>query len=125
MRSSYTDESRTLLTTVGVAVMPDQNHVDAALGSLSVGGHERAGLRVVPFPHTVAADWSDARRQETSSRSGPMPYAILQVSGWADGRTMPELADAEPFRHADTLLDHLSEFFVHTERPCEERGVRC
>ncbi|MCO5994262.1 hypothetical protein [Actinoallomurus rhizosphaericola] len=125
LRATYTDATRTLLTTVGAVVMPDQDKAETAMEALSAGGHERYALRVVPFPDTVAADWEDARRQFTAYRSGPTPYVIVQVSGWVDGRTMPETADKERFRFADTLLDHLSGVFVPADDPCKARDVRC
>ncbi|MEV5710310.1 hypothetical protein [Actinoallomurus sp. NPDC052274] len=127
LRATYTDASRTLLTTVGVVVMSDsdEDKVETALRSLSEDGHNRYGLRVVPFPDTPAADWDDTRRQETAYRSGPMPYVILQVSGWVDGRTTAETADKERFKPADTLLDHLAGLFVKADDPCKVRGVRC
>ncbi|GAA4604134.1 hypothetical protein GCM10023195_14020 [Actinoallomurus liliacearum] len=127
LRATYTDASRTLLTTVGVVVMSDsdEDKVETALRSLSEDGHNRYGLRVVPFPDTPAADWDDTRRQETAYRSGPMPYVILQVSGWVDGRTTSETADKERFKPADTLLDHLAGLFVKADDPCKARGVRC
>lgn len=125
LRATYTDASRTLLTTVGVVVMSDERRLDTALSALSEGGRNNHGLRAVPFPGTVAAGFTDARRQETSYRSGPMPYAMLAVSGWVDGRTMPETDDKERFRPADTLLDHLAGLFAKVDDPCKVQGVRC
>ncbi|MCO5972686.1 hypothetical protein [Actinoallomurus soli] len=106
-------------------VMPDEDKAETAIEALSSGGHGRYALRVVSFPDTVAADWDDARRQFTAYRSGPTPYVTVQVSGWVDGRTMPETADKERFRFADTVLDHLSDVFVQADDPCKARDVRC
>ena len=124
LRATYTDTSRTLLTTVAVAVMRDPSSASTAAGGLP---SDSGGVRALPFAGTVASHFRDEARQVLGHEtivSGP--YVFLQASGWADGRAKLSDADLdEKFAIATTLATHLETFFERAGDPCRIRGVRC
>jgi len=107
LRATYVDATRSLVTTVGVAVMPSPAAAASAATALSAGSGVRPGIVPVPFPRTVAALFGDQERQLTVATSDG-PYLVLSVAGYADGRPRVRIStdgytDAEMFSLANGL----------------------
>ena len=85
LRATYVDATRSLVTTVGVAVMPSPAAAASAATALSVGSGVRPGVVPVPFPRTIAALFGEQERQLTVATSDG-PYLVLSAAGFADGR---------------------------------------
>jgi hypothetical protein len=85
LRATYADETDSMLVTVGVAVMPDDNAARAAASKLSNGQGPQPGVRAVPFPATLARAFGDRERQLSWALSSG-PYLIMSTAGYADGR---------------------------------------
>jgi hypothetical protein len=85
LRATYADETDSMLVTVGVAVMPDDNAARAAASKLSNGQGPQPGVRAVPFPATLARTFGDRERQLSWALSSG-PYLIMSTAGYADGR---------------------------------------
>jgi hypothetical protein len=131
LRATYVDGSGTLVTTLGVAVMPDADRSDGAetdfAASLGVHGvKERYGVRAVSFPGTVAAGFGDSLRQEFSYENSHTPYLFFRSSGWITDRATPVRSVAlNTFAFARVTLDKVALSLAETTEPCERRGVRC
>ncbi len=107
LRATYVDATRSLVATVGVAVLPTQLAASDAATELSAGGGVRPGIVPVPFADTVAARFFAPNRQITVATSGG-PYLVLSAAGYADGRPRVRIstdgyADAEMFSLANGL----------------------
>ena len=107
LRATYVDATRSLVTTVGVAVMPTPAAAASAANALSVGSGVRPGVVPVPFPRTVAARFGEQERQLTVATSDG-PYLVLSAAGFADGRPRVRIStdgytDAEMFSLANGL----------------------
>jgi hypothetical protein len=107
LRATYVDATRSLVTTVGVAVMPSPAAAASAATALSAGSGVRPGVVPVPFPRTIAALFSEQERQLTVATSDG-PYLVLSAAGFADGRPRVRIStdgytDAEMFSLANGL----------------------
>jgi len=107
LRATYVDATRSLVTTVGVAVMPSPAAAASAATALSAGSGVRPGVVPVPFPRTIAALFGEQERQVTVATSDG-PYLVLSAAGFADGRPRVRIStdgytDAEMFSLANGL----------------------
>ena len=84
LRATYRDSTGAFAVTVGIAVLPSPGQARHALGALPLR-NASAGVRTVPFGHTLAASFSNAARQ-LSGISAAGPYLIMSTVGYADGR---------------------------------------
>jgi hypothetical protein len=85
LRATYVDATRSMVVTVGVAVLPSTAAAESAATALSALSGRRPGVVPVPFPHTIAARFYAPERQLTLATSGG-PYLLLSAAGYADGR---------------------------------------
>ncbi len=100
LRATYQDSTGTFAVTVGIAVLPSPGRASDALHALPVRA-AAAGVRAVPFGHTLAASFSDAARQ-LSAISAAGPYLIMSTVGYADGR--PRVREsADPYDKDEML----------------------
>jgi hypothetical protein len=131
LRATYVDASGTLVTTLGVAVMPDAKRADDAETDFSAalgvhGAKERYGVRAVSFPGTVAAGFGDSLRQDFSYEENHTPYVFFRSSGWITGRaTRVTTVTVNTFAFARVALDKVALRLAETAEPCERRGVKC
>jgi hypothetical protein len=131
LRATYVDAGGTLVTTLGVAVMPDAERADGAETDFtaSLGAHgvkERYGVRAVSFPGTVAAGFGDSLRQDFSYDKNQTPYLFFRSSGWISDRGNPvEAVAANTFAFARDALEKVVLRLAETVQPCERRGVEC
>jgi hypothetical protein len=92
LRATYTDSTGSFVITVGVAIM----HGSApAARSLPAGN----GLRPVPFPGTLAAQFGGRQRQ-MSGAAAHGPYLVLYTAGYTDGRRRERVA-ANPYASSE------------------------
>ena len=98
LRATYVDGTGSYVITVGVAAMPGSAQVKAAQQELAgVGGRNGAGVRTVPVAGSLAAAFTDARRQLSASmRAGP--YLVFYTIGYTDDRPRQPVS-------ADTYAD--------------------
>ena len=100
LRATYVDGTDSYVITVGVAAMPGSAQVKAAKRELAgVGGSSGAGVRTVPVAGSLAASFTDSRRQLSASKAVG-PYLVFYAIGYTDGRpsvpvTADNYADAE------------------------------
>lgn len=131
LRATYVDGSGTLVTTLGVAVMPDaERAADAETEfntSLKVGRDKgRYGVRAVSFPGTVTEDFGDSLRQDFSYEENHTPYLFFRSSGWITDRATPvKTVVVNTFAFARVALDKVVLRLAETAEPCERRGVEC
>ncbi len=85
LRATYTDETDSLLVTVGVAVMPGAAAAQSAVAALSSSHGQLAGVRAASFPDTLASAFGDQQRQLSWAVSKG-PYLVLSTVGYVDGR---------------------------------------
>jgi hypothetical protein len=100
LRATYRDSTGAFAVTVGVAVLPSPAQASHALSALP-RRDASAGLRTVPFGHTLAASFSNAARQ-LSGISATGPYLIMSTVGYADGRHRVR-ESADPYDKAEML----------------------
>jgi len=100
LRATYQDSTGTFAVTVGIAVLPSPGQASDALRALPARA-AAAGVRAVPFGHTLAASFSDAARQ-LSDISAAGPYLIMSTVGYADGRHRVREA-ADPYDKDEML----------------------
>jgi hypothetical protein len=95
LRATYVDGTDSYVITVGVAAMPGAAQVNAAERELAgvVGGSNGAGVRTVPVAGSLAAAFTDSRRQLSGSMPAG-PYLVFYAIGYTDGRpSVPVTAD--------------------------------
>jgi hypothetical protein len=86
LRATYVDGTGSYVITVGVAVMPGSAQVNATEQELaSVGGSSGAGVRTVPVAGSLAAAFTDSRRQLSASVLAG-PYLVFYAIGYTDDR---------------------------------------
>jgi hypothetical protein len=107
LRATYVDATRSLVTTVGVAVMPSAAAAASAATALSAGSGVLPGVVPVPFPRTIVALFGEQERQLTVATSDG-PYLVLSAAGFADGRPRVRIStdgytNAEMFSLANGL----------------------
>jgi hypothetical protein len=85
LRATYTDETDSMLVTVGVAVMPGAAAAQSAAAAVPQDHAQLSGVRAVSFPDTLASAFSDQQRQ-LSWAVARGPYVVLSTVGYADGR---------------------------------------
>jgi hypothetical protein len=94
LRATYVDGTDNYVITVGVAAMPGSAQANAAGRELAgVGGSSGAGVRTVPVAGSLAASFTDSRRQLSGSKAAG-PYLVFYAIGYTDGRpSVPVTAD--------------------------------
>ena len=100
LRATYVDGTGSYVITVGVAAMPGSAQASAAGQELAgTGGSTGAGVRTVPVAGSLAAAFTDSRRQLSGSMTAG-PYLVFYAIGYTDGRPRvpvfeDDYADAE------------------------------
>lgn len=128
LRATYVDASGTMVTTIGIAIMPTPAEATKAETDFSsIGGTARYGLLPVRFTGTAADRYGAGQRQDLALVRNNAPYVFFRASGWADGRpTLKEAErDANEFDFARQIAGHLMDGFVAAKDPCETEDVRC
>ena len=95
LRATYVDGTDTYVITVGVAAMAGSDQVNAAKRELAgvVVGSSGAGVRTVRVAGSLAASFTDSRRQLSGSMAAG-PYLVFYAIGYTDGRpSVPVGAD--------------------------------
>lgn len=95
LRATYVDSTSTTVTTVGVLITAGEAAGMTALGKRWTAEHlgTRTDLipRPVAFPGTAAARFGAAQRGSWDVRvSSKLPFVVYAVSGFADGRAVPQ-----------------------------------
>jgi hypothetical protein len=99
LRATYVDGTDSYVITVGVAAMPGSAQVNAAkrelagvVGSTGVGGSTGAGVRTVTVAGSLAASFTDSRRQ-LSAIMAAGPYLVFYAIGYTDNRPHQPVID--------------------------------
>lgn len=100
LRATYVDSTSTTVTTVGLLVGSGQAPAMNALAKRWTDQHlgERIDLlpKPVAFPGTPAARFGDRQRGSWDVQvSADLPFVVYAVSGFADGRTVPQPQPAD------------------------------
>jgi hypothetical protein len=100
LRATYVDSTSTTVTTVGLLVASGQAQAMSALAARWTSQHlgERTDLlpRPAAFPGTPAARFGPHQRGSWDVRiSAGLPFVVYAVSGFADGRTVPQPQPAD------------------------------
>ncbi|MFF9865708.1 hypothetical protein ACF1G0_09810 [Streptomyces sp. NPDC013953] len=95
LRATYTDATSTSVTTVGMvfteADAPAMATLHARFGDESLDERTDLMPRTLPAPGTVAAGFGDKQRASWRVRVlTEAPVVVYAVSGFADGRTVPD-----------------------------------
>jgi hypothetical protein len=100
LRATYVDGTGSYVITVGVAAMPGSAQVNAAERELAGVGGTGAGVGTVPVAGSLAAAFTDSRRQLSASITAG-PYLVFYTIGYTDDRPrVPVSADT----YADTEM---------------------
>jgi len=100
LRATYQDSTGAFAVTVGIVVLSTPGQASDALHALPTRV-TTAGVRAVPFGHTLASTFRDAARQ-LSATSAAGPYLIMSTVGYADGR--PRVREAADPYDKDEML---------------------
>lgn len=106
LRATYVDSTSTTVTTVGLLVTSADSAGMRALAKRWTGEHlgDRSDLipRAVAFPGTPAAHFGTKQRGSWDVRvSAELPFVVYAVSGFADGRAVPNPQPASRATAAD------------------------
>jgi len=100
LRVDYTDATRTMVATVGLAVLGTGPADELDLNAATLGHHDDLRPRAVAFPGTPAAGFGDAQRVAFRVLAAPdAPFVRFAAVGFSDGRP----ATADPGRDALSL----------------------
>jgi hypothetical protein len=127
LRATYADATRSLVVTLGVAIMPSPQAVltsAAALSgrsSLSGGSSLNPGVRPLPFPSTLAAGFGPQQRQLSVAVKGGN-YLVLSVAGYSDDR--PRVAISSDGYADDEMLSFASGLADAVAAPLSKRVAR-
>jgi hypothetical protein len=105
LRATYTDETDSMLVTVGVAIMPGTAAARSAAAMLSESHGQLSGIRAASFPDTLASAFGDSQRQLSWAVSKG-PYLVLSTAGYVDGRPQVPVS-SDPY--ADDEMTSLAE----------------
>jgi hypothetical protein len=96
IRATYTDQTDSMLVTVGVAVMPGVGAAKSAASTLSAAAPlPEPGVRPLSFRSTLARAFGSRQRQHSWAVSSG-PYVIMSTAGYADGTPRIQLA-SDPY----------------------------
>ncbi|WP_283135611.1 serine/threonine-protein kinase [Rhizohabitans arisaemae] len=84
LRSTYVDGSGVVATTLGVAVMPDENAAKKARDEINQAAVP-GGVKAVGFEQTATALFGDAQRQSLTLEVHGR-YLVFAAAGYTDGR---------------------------------------
>ncbi|MEP7024124.1 MAG: hypothetical protein ABJB47_10040, partial [Actinomycetota bacterium] len=107
LRATYTDATRSLVVTVGVAVMPSTEAVSDSISALSRRRGLAPGIRPLAFPRTLAAGFRPPQRQLSLAVYGGT-YIVLSTAGYSDDKPRVPVstdgyADAEMLSFANGI----------------------
>lgn len=131
LRATYADTSRTVLTTIGIAVLPDQKAASAALATINDA--KAGGLLPVSFPKTIAGSFTKSARETYDGELLSGPYLIFSATGYADGRkttqkpsrNLPDTAEQITSGMPKGMVSVFETALAATDKPCTVREVRC
>lgn len=93
LRVDYTDETRTMVATVGLVVLGTSPAEEADMNADTLGHHDDLRPRALAFPGTPAAGFGDPQRVAFHVLASPnAPILDFAAVGFSDGRT----ASADP-----------------------------
>jgi hypothetical protein len=124
LRATYLDATQTIVSTVGVAVLPDEASVWKSSRSLRSQFGER-GVRPVAFPGTLSALFGDSARQNFAATEFGN-YLIFAAGGFGDGR--PQVGSDRPqiFAFGDRIVSRVGGRLRDYVDPCTvKRVVAC
>ena len=88
LRADYTDATRTLVATVGIAVLGTRPDEERDVSAATAGQHDDLRPRALAFPGTAAAGFADAQRVAFHARASPgAPFLSFAAVGFSDGRS--------------------------------------
>jgi hypothetical protein len=123
LRATYVDVSRTLVVTVGVAVLPGGTAARRAAADVNSDHH--AGVRVVAFPGTVTNLFRNSGRESLSIQASG-PYVFLSAVGYTTGlagrrlRANPALGDL-----GAGVANREIVVLTSARKPCQRKDIRC
>jgi hypothetical protein len=123
LRATYADASGTLLTTVGIAVMPGATAAAHAFSAIHNG--QNAGVRTVSFAGTISGQFGNGKRTliQTEYQGS---YIFFFATGFADGRLTHAAAGYPAIQDlGDGIVNALENTLSQTGNPCQEKDVRC
>ncbi|MEU6428508.1 hypothetical protein ABZ860_21655 [Microbispora sp. NPDC046973] len=121
LRATYLDKTQTLVTTVGVAVFPDEASV-WKVSRVVWGNSASRGVRAVAFPGTLSARFRDAARQRFFM-TNYANYLIFVSGGYADGRPKVRLDRPQLFMFGDQIAAQVGGRLQTYVDPCTVKGV--
>ncbi|GIH72612.1 hypothetical protein Mth01_48650 [Sphaerimonospora thailandensis] len=121
LRASYLDSTRTLVTTIGIAVFPDEATMRKASEALS-SQIWHYGVRAAAFPGTLSARFRDAARQHLMTM-GSANYLIFIAAGYADGRPKSESGMSGPLMYGNPIASQIGLQLQTEAEPCAVKGV--
>ncbi|MFG2005927.1 hypothetical protein ACGFNU_42935 [Spirillospora sp. NPDC048911] len=125
LRATYVDATGTMATTLGVAVMADEDAASnaySALGSL----RDREGVRAVPAAGTGTERFDDTRRRFFHVGTNQTPYLFFRTSGWLlDRGRVDRNRMLETFPFADVALGRVMRRFSTMDAPCQRKDIAC
>ncbi|MFE7314104.1 hypothetical protein ACFU7T_13525 [Streptomyces sp. NPDC057555] len=92
LRATYVDPTGNTVVTVALVALPKGTDPEAMHGFFSDHSDEHPledMVRAYPVPGSLAADWSDARRNGSAGDTADdtdLPYALIASAGAVDGR---------------------------------------
>ncbi len=104
LRATYEDATGALAVTVGIVVLPAPASASASLRALPRNGLDPGltpGIKAVPFPDTLTAQFGDQQRRLSSATSAG-PYLVMWTVGYADGRQRVQ-ESADPYTKDEML----------------------
>ncbi|WP_239501993.1 hypothetical protein [Streptomyces qinglanensis] len=125
LRATYADPTGNVVATVALIVLPEAADPEEGMGTFFDAEKDKRteshGVKALPVPDTVAADWKDSRRNGSDGVQATglhLPYALAASAGSADGRKAGRLpgqwgrteldakSDRMPWREAAQTLAH-------------------
>lgn len=125
LRATYVDDSGTVVSTEGIAVMPSESAANKAVADVPTVTSHHEGLKAVPFPGTVTHLFGDRQRAWfTIIPQGP--YVFLSTGGYTTARLGKRNASYPPFGDLhDGVLAIESGALTTAGDPCHQQDIRC
>jgi hypothetical protein len=125
LRATYVDQSGTLASTEGIAVMPGSGAAAKALAAFHFPTSQHRGVNAVPFRGTLTHLFGN-RQRSWFGITAAGPYVFLSAGGYTSARSGRRNAKNPAFGDlSNGIVEMEMSILTAAGDPCRDRDIRC